>query len=83
VLDEPERKEFAMNSISTGRMIDDNSDPLKGRVVWMPAKSIWITAMTLIAIVGGPLTFTWSTLAVFTLLTAITICLGQSVCTGC
>ncbi|ANP88204.1 acyl-CoA desaturase [Rhizobium leguminosarum] len=68
-----------MSSISTGRMIDNGSDPVKGRVVWMPAKSIWITAMTLIAIIGGPLTFTWSAFIVFILLTAITICLGHSV----
>ncbi|TAY15385.1 acyl-CoA desaturase [Rhizobium leguminosarum] len=68
-----------MSSISTGRMIDNGSDPVKGRVVWMPAKSIWITAMTLIAIIGGPLTFAWSAFAVFILLTAITICLGHSV----
>ncbi|MGO6818126.1 acyl-CoA desaturase [Rhizobium brockwellii] len=68
-----------MSSISTGRMVDNGSDPVKGRVVWMPAKSIWITAMTLIAIVGGPLTFSWSAFAVFIVLTAITICLGHSV----
>ncbi|TBZ18958.1 acyl-CoA desaturase [Rhizobium leguminosarum] len=68
-----------MSSISTGRMIDNGSDPVKGRVVWMPAKSIWIIAMTLIAVIGGPLTFTWSAFAVFILLTAITICLGHSV----
>lgn len=68
-----------MSSIATGRMIDDNSDPVKGRVVWMPAKSIWIATMTLIAVIGGPLTFTWSALGVFILLTAVTICLGHSV----
>jgi stearoyl-CoA desaturase (delta-9 desaturase) len=68
-----------MSSISTGRMIDNESDPVRGRVVWMPAKSIWITAMTLVAIVGGTLTFTWSAFTVFILLTAITICLGHSV----
>lgn len=68
-----------MSSISTGRMIDDSSDPVKGRVVWMPAKSVWISAMTLVAIIGGPLTFSWSAFAVFVLLTAITICLGHSV----
>ncbi|PCK80550.1 acyl-CoA desaturase [Rhizobium sophoriradicis] len=68
-----------MSSISTGRMIDNSSDAVTGKVVWTPAKSIWITAMTLIAITGGPLTFTWSAFAVFILLTAITICLGHSV----
>ncbi|ANK89989.1 MULTISPECIES: fatty acid desaturase [Rhizobium] len=68
-----------MSSISTGRMIDDSSDPVKGRVVWMPAKSIWITAMTVVAVVDGPLTFSWSAVTVFVLSTAITICLGHSV----
>ncbi len=68
-----------MSSISTGRMIDDNSDPVKGKVVWLPAKSIWITAMSLTAIVGGPLTFTCSAFGVFIFLTAVTICLGHSV----
>ncbi|PDT01169.1 acyl-CoA desaturase [Rhizobium chutanense] len=68
-----------MSSISTGRMIDNSSDSLKGKVVWMPAKSIWITAMTVIAVIGGPLTFSWSAFAAFILLTAITICLGHSV----
>lgn len=68
-----------MSSISTGRMIDDDSDPAMGRVVWMPAKSIWVAAMTLIAMIAGPLTFSWSALAVFMVLTAVTICLGHSV----
>ncbi|MBX4909123.1 MULTISPECIES: acyl-CoA desaturase [Rhizobium] len=68
-----------MSSISTGRMIDDSSDSLKGKVVWVPGKSIWITAMTVIAAIGGPLTFSWSAFAVFIVLTAVTICLGHSV----
>lgn len=68
-----------MTSISTGRMIDEESDPVKGRVVWVPTKSLWISAMTLIALIGGPLTFTWGALAVFVILTAATICLGHSV----
>ncbi|MFS2180389.1 acyl-CoA desaturase [Rhizobium pisi] len=68
-----------MSSISTGRMIDNDSDPVTGRVTWMPAKSIWISAMTAIAIVGGPLTVTPGAFAVFILLTAITIGLGHSV----
>ncbi len=68
-----------MRSISTGRMIDNGSNPVRGRVVWMPAKSIWVTTMTMIAIMGGPLTFSWSAVTVFVLSTAITICLGHSV----
>ncbi|MBB2795961.1 UNVERIFIED_ORG: stearoyl-CoA desaturase (delta-9 desaturase) [Rhizobium pisi] len=68
-----------MRSISTGRMIDDSSDSVKGSVVWMPAKSIWITTMTVVAVVGGPPTFSWSAVIVFVLSTAMTICLGHSV----
>lgn len=68
-----------MTSISTGRMIDDNSDPVRGRVLWMPAKSLWISAMTLTALIAGPLTFTWDALGVFVALTAVTICMGHSV----
>ena len=39
------------------------SDPAKGRVSWRPAKSIWIGSMTVIALIAGPLTFTWAAFA--------------------
>jgi fatty-acid desaturase len=69
-----------MSAISTGRMISEpDSDPIHGRVVWVPTKSIWVAAMTVIALIGGPLTFTWGALAVFVVLTAVTICFGHSV----
>ena len=69
-----------MSAISTGRMTSEiDSDPVRGRVVWIASKSIWISAMTSIAVIGGPLTFTWGAFCVFVLLTGITICFGHSV----
>lgn len=69
-----------MKTISTGRMISQpDSDAEDGEVVWMPAKSIWVGAMTVIAVVLGPLTFSWSAFALFVVTTAVTICAGHSV----
>ena len=56
-----------------------DTDPVAGIVRWMPAKSIWIGAMTAAALVLGPLTFSWDALAVFLALCAITLCAGHSV----
>ena len=54
------------------------TNPLLGRVAWSPIKSGWYTGMTLIALVGGPLTFTWQAGALFLGLSAATLCLGHS-----
>ena len=62
------------------RMFDrDDTDPVTGTVRWKPAKSLWMSAMTLTALVGGPLFFTWGALALFLVTTAVTICLGHSI----
>jgi fatty-acid desaturase len=69
-----------MEIVSTERVIaTDVSNPVEGRVYWLPSKSLWITAMTLVALIGGPLTFSWGALLVFVILTAATICGGHSV----
>lgn len=69
-----------MKTLSTGRMISDaNCDATDGKVVWVPTKSIWTGALTLIALVAGPLTFSWDALALFVVTTAVTICAGHSV----
>lgn len=69
-----------MKTISTGRMISQpESDAEDGDVVWMPAKSIWIGAMTVAAIILGPITFNWSAFTLFVVTTAVTICAGHSV----
>lgn len=66
--------------ISTERVKCDNGgNPVSGNVVWAPAKSIWLTSMTLIALVGAPLTFSFDALAIFLVLSAVTVCGGHSV----
>jgi len=62
------------------RMITDNgSDPVRGRVLWAPAKSLWIGGMTLAALGLGPVYFSWSALALFVVTSAVTLCFGHSV----
>jgi len=56
----------------------DDTSAVEGEVRWKPAKSLWISAMTLAALVGGPLAFTWGALALFLVATAVTVCLGHS-----
>ncbi|RDL51044.1 hypothetical protein BLJAPNOD_02173 [Ensifer sp. M14] len=66
--------------LSTSRMISEpDSDPVKGHVVWVPGKSLWISALTLAAIIAAPLTFSFEALLVFVVTTGVTICLGHSV----
>ena len=61
------------------RMFDaDDTDAIDGNVRWKPVKSMWISAMTLAALIGGPLAFTWDALALFVATTAVTVCLGHS-----
>jgi stearoyl-CoA desaturase (delta-9 desaturase) len=61
------------------RMFDtDDTDAIDGSVRWKPVKSIWISAMTLTALIGGPLAFTWGALTLFIVTTAVTVCLGHS-----
>lgn len=70
----------AENTISTERVFSDHrSNAVDGTVKWRPTKSLWIMGMTLAALIGGPLTFTWGALAVFVATCAITICGGHSV----
>lgn len=62
------------------RMFDlDGTSAVDGTVHWKPDKSLWISSMTVIGVIGGPITFEWGALAVFVTTTAITICLGHSV----
>ena len=58
---------------------DAVADPVAGRVRWAPLKSIWIGAMTLAAVILGPLTFTWPAFALFVATTAVTLSFGHSV----
>lgn len=58
---------------------DERTDPLDGRVRWAPAKSLWLGGMTAVAIIFGPLLFSWSAFALFLATSAITLCFGHSV----
>ena len=69
-----------MACVSTQRMISAGpANPVDGKVVWTPARSIWTAAMTAIAVIAGPLTFTWDAFALFIVTSAITLCAGHSV----
>lgn len=69
-----------MPALSTDRMIaDGESDPVAGRVVWVPAKSLWTGGMTLLAVVLGPLTVSLDAVVLFFFTTTVTICCGHSV----
>jgi stearoyl-CoA desaturase (delta-9 desaturase) len=54
------------------------SDALRGSVHWKPGKSLHISGMTLLALLGGPVFFTWGALALFLVSTGVTVCLGHS-----
>jgi fatty-acid desaturase len=56
-----------------------DSDPARGRVRWAPAKSIWISCMTLATLVLGPALFSGSAFVLFLVTTGITLCFGHSV----
>ena len=55
-----------------------DTDAVSGTVNWKPAKSLWISAMTLAALLGGPVFFTFGALVLFLATTATTVCLGHS-----
>ena len=57
----------------------DETDAVQGSVHWAPVKSLWWFVMTAGALVGAPLTFSWTALIVFLGLTGATICLGHSI----
>jgi stearoyl-CoA desaturase (delta-9 desaturase) len=69
----------AEGTFRSPRMLEaEGTSALEGTVHWQPVKSLWIAGMTLAALIGGPLTFTWGALALFVVTTAVTVCLGHS-----
>lgn len=58
--------------------VDPLTNPVDGQVVWSPWKSIWLLTHSLVAVVGGVLTFSFSVVMVFAVSTAITLCFGHS-----
>ncbi len=50
----------------------------EGEVRWSPGKSIWFIGMTLVAVFGGVLLFSWSAFALFIVSTGVVLLLGHS-----
>ncbi|WP_444995232.1 acyl-CoA desaturase [Aliikangiella sp. IMCC44359] len=67
------------DSYSNLRIKDDfDCNAYIGKVKWSPAKSIWITTMFSIAVIGSILTFSIEAVLVLLISTAITLCFGHS-----
>jgi len=68
-------------ALTVGRMLPKSAltNPVLGRVVWSPVKSLWFTAHLLIAIVGGWLTFSPEAMLLSFGFTVFTLCLGHTV----
>jgi fatty-acid desaturase len=69
----------SQSTFRSPRMSDaGGTDAIAGCVRWNLRKSSWNSGMTVFALIGGPLFFSWSALALFLATTAVTICLGHS-----
>jgi fatty-acid desaturase len=69
-----------MQTFATARVIPDrHSSAVYGTLKWYPAKSIFVSLMLAVALIGGPLTISLDAVALFLVTTAITVCAGHSV----
>jgi stearoyl-CoA desaturase (Delta-9 desaturase) len=69
-----------MRFIDTERIIaGESASPIDGRIRWAPPKSIWLIGMSLVALIAGPLTASWSAVALFIVTSGVTLCFGHSV----
>lgn len=59
--------------------LSQQADPVTGKVVWSPARSVWLMAMYGAAIVGGFYTFSIEMLLLLLVTSVVTLCLGHSV----
>lgn len=55
------------------------TNPIDGKVVWSPVKSIWYFSLATIGLVLGPGMWSWQASLCAGLLTAVTLCAGHSV----
>src|SRR5208282_838317 len=58
---------------------NQETDSVRGKVRWAPAKSLWIGAMTLAATALGPVFVSRDALALFVVTSGLTLCFGHSV----
>lgn len=76
----PKHHKVHQKIVSTERVNSQNgANAVEGNVLLNPVKAMWITGMTATALIAGPATVSWSALAVFVVLTSVTICGGHSV----
>jgi len=61
------------------RVIDNDANPVQGRVVYDHPKLIWHGGMIGLAVVFAPLTFSLSALMLFVGLTYLSLLIGHSV----
>lgn len=61
------------------RIDDTGANPCDGQPVIDWRKAIWNGGLLAIAVVGGPLLFTWSAFGLFVILTYLTLLIGHSV----
>ena len=64
--------------INPPRIGETQADPVNGRVVYAPRKSLWIGGMTAAAIIGGAATFSWDAVLLFFALTGAVLMLGHT-----
>jgi stearoyl-CoA desaturase (delta-9 desaturase) len=69
-----DRDPYKVNSL----ILRPGVQPVDGKIVWEPRHSLWNGGMLIAAITLGPLYFSWSALAIFAALSAVTLCAGHS-----
>ena len=57
----------------------EHTNPVEGRVVWAPMKSLWFVFHAFVAVIGGYLTFRYDAVLLSFVFTVTTLCLGHSV----
>jgi sn-1 stearoyl-lipid 9-desaturase len=71
----PRRDAFRINGLE----FNESCSPVDGVVRWDSVRSLFNGTMLALALVLGPLYFTWSGLLAFFILSAVTLCCGHSV----
>lgn len=70
---------MAVHEVSRMLPQTERTNPIAGRVVWSPVKSLWFTSHALLAICGGYATFCFDAVVLSFVFTVLTLCLGQSI----
>lgn len=66
------------NEVPRIKLASARINPVSGRVVWSPVKSLWLSGHAVVALIGGALTIGLDTVAVFLVCTGVSLCLGHS-----